>query len=90
MGGLSTNVKETQMPEGDIETFHQDYRWHNKVEGGHGVEIPPATSQDTKEDALRVGREMVRQAKVEHIIKNMDGKIAERNSYGNDPRDIKG
>jgi hypothetical protein len=28
--------------------------------------------------------------KVEHIVRRMDGMIGERNSYGNDPRDIPG
>jgi hypothetical protein len=75
------------MPEGDIETYYQDGKWHNRVEGG----LPSdPTAHDKKEDAVRVGREMARQAKVEHIIRNRDGKIAQRNTYGNDPRNIRG
>jgi hypothetical protein len=33
---------------------------------------------------------MARARKVEHIIKNKDGSIGARNSYGNDPRSIRG
>ncbi|MDN3935646.1 FadR/GntR family transcriptional regulator [Arthrobacter sp. YD4] len=31
-----------------------------------------------------------RTSKVEHIIKNQDGEISEKNSYGNDPRNVPG
>lgn len=37
-----------------------------------------------------MGRAAAVEDKVEHIIKNMDGTIAERNSYGNDPRNVPG
>jgi hypothetical protein len=33
---------------------------------------------------------MAMSRKVEHIICKMDGTIGERNSYGNDPRNIPG
>jgi len=39
---------------------------------------------------VSVGREMAREAKVEHIIKNKNGRISERNTYGHDPRNIPG
>ena len=41
-------------------------------------------------EAVEAGREEARRAKREHIIKNENGQIAERNSYGNDPRDVQG
>jgi hypothetical protein len=75
------------MPQGDIETVHHDGKWHNKVEGEAGSS---ATSHDTKDEAVRAGRDMARRAKVEHIIKKKDGTIAERNTYGADPRHIQG
>lgn len=74
------------MPAGDIETFHQDGAWHNRVEGGETYD----DQFPTKADAVTVGRDLARERKVEHIIKNEDGRIAERNSYGNDPRDVRG
>jgi hypothetical protein len=36
------------------------------------------------------GSDLARAAKVEHIIRNLDGTIGERNSYGHDPRNIPG
>jgi hypothetical protein len=74
------------VPHGDIETYHQDGKWRNKVEGESGSE----STHDTKEEAVSAARDMARSRKVEHIIKNMDGTIAERSSYGHDPRNIPG
>ncbi|MFZ5848916.1 MAG: DUF2188 domain-containing protein [Actinomycetota bacterium] len=71
---------------GDIETLHKDGKWYNVVEGTDQV----SEGFDTKEQAVAEGRAMAQDLKVEHIIKNLDGKIAERNSYGNDPRNIPG
>lgn len=74
------------MPNGDIETFHEDGAWHNRVEGHARVN----GDHDTKAEAVEAGRELARSLEVEHIIKNEDGQIAERYSYGNDPRTVKG
>jgi hypothetical protein len=74
------------MPYGDIETFHQDGRWRNRVEGADTL----LESHDTKAEAIVVGRHEAQQRGVEHIIKNMDGTIGDRSTYGNDPRDIPG
>ncbi len=75
------------MPTGDVETFHQDGAWHNRVTGAASNE---GGAHRTKEEAIDAGRDLARSRKVEHIIKNESGQIAERNSYGNDPRDVKG
>ena len=37
---------------------------------------------------MAAGRDEVRSRKVEHIIRNLDGTLGERDSYGNDPREI--
>ena len=74
------------MPNGDVDTFHQDGSWRNKIEGHSTIE----GMFDTKSEAVAAGRELARSLKVEHIIRNENGQIAERNSYGNDPRDVKG
>ena len=71
---------------GDIETYHEAGQWKNKVEGNSQA----SSVHDTKAEAVKQGRMMAMHAKVEHIIRNMDGTISERNSYGNDPRDIPG
>ena len=75
------------MPAGDVETYHSaEGKWHNRIEA---LEELPGV-YDRKEDAVREGRAGARQRKVEHIIRNLDGTIGERNSYGNDPRNIPG
>ena len=74
------------MPKGDVETFHEGGAWHNKVEGTGEV----LGSYPTKSVAQAAGRDEARARKVEHIIRNLDGRIGERNTYGHDPRDIPG
>jgi hypothetical protein len=74
------------MPQGDIETYSEDGVWKNKVQGSSRA----ANQHATKAEAQKKGREMARQRRVEHIIRTKDGKIGERNSYGNDPRNIPG
>lgn len=74
------------MPEGDIETFHKDDKWRNRVEGHEVLD----GDFDAKEDAVSAGREEAQTRKVEHIIRKLDGTIGERNTYGHDPRDIPG
>ena len=74
------------MPAGDIETFHVNDAWRNRAEAG---ETYPETFE-RKEDAVAAGRDLARAAKVEHIIRNLDGTIGQRNSYGHDPRNIPG
>ena len=74
------------MPKGDVETVYVDNVWTNQVEG----EGPTEHLFQTKDRAVEAGRELARERGVEHIVKNQDGTIAERHSYGNDPRDIPG
>lgn len=52
--------------------------------GGDGTTFP------TQEEAVSVGTEQAKREKVELLIHGRDGQIRERNSFGNDPRDIKG
>lgn len=44
----------------------------------------------TQEEAIRVGTERAKADKVELLIHGRDGEIRERNSFGHDPRNIKG
>ena len=74
------------MPAGDVETYHADGKWKNRIEALH--DLPG--EHDTKAEAVRVGRDEARERKVEHIIRNLDGTIGERNTYGHDPRNIPG
>ena len=74
------------MPKGDVETFHQDAKWRNRIEG----ESTLPGEYDTKDPAVSAGRDEARSRKVEHIIRNLDGTIGERNTYGHDPRNVPG
>ncbi|WP_454753540.1 DUF2188 domain-containing protein [Cupriavidus necator] len=60
-------------------------RWAVEAEGSHGRD-----TFDTQEEAVAAGTERAQQKKVELLIHGRDGRIRERNSYGNDPRDIRG
>ncbi|NLS11237.1 DUF2188 domain-containing protein [Nesterenkonia sp. MY13] len=75
------------MPRGDVETYHQDGQWHSRIEGEGSA---PFHTSETKFDEVGAGRDEARRRKVEHIIKNLDGTIGQRNSYGHDPRDVPG
>jgi hypothetical protein len=76
------------MPKGDIETYYEDGKWKNKVEGRG----PAANTGPTKAGVQAKGRDMAVERGVEHIIRNQDGKIGERNTYprSRDPRSSKG
>ena len=70
------------MPDGDVETFQANGRWHNRIEGHEMLE----GTYGTRGRALTVGREEARAREVGHIIWNFDGTFTERHSYGHDPR----
>jgi len=60
--------------------------WAVEVEGTDG-----ATSHyPSQEEAIAVGTEKAKNDKVELIIHGRDGQIRERNSFGHDPRNVKG
>jgi hypothetical protein len=79
-------MKERNMPGGAVHTVHSDGPWINEVEG----EGQEGESHSTKEEAKKAGRELAQRSQVEHMVHNEDGQIHERNSYGNDPRDVPG
>lgn len=65
---------------------HPGGGWQNKVEGNaRASNVSP-----TKAQAQARGRQMAIDRHTEHKIQNKNGKIAERNSYGNDPYPPKG
>jgi hypothetical protein len=74
------------MPQGDVETFHKDGEWFNRVEGTDEI----TEGYKTKGQAAEVGREMAKERKAEHIIRNLDGQIGNATPTANDPRDIPG
>lgn len=74
------------MAKGDINTYNEGGTWKSKVEGSSRA----AHTGGTKAEQQAVGRDMARDRKVEHTIRNLDGKIGGKNSYGNDPNPPKG
>ncbi len=74
--------------QGDVETYFEAGEWKNKVEGNDRA----SSTHGTKDEAVHKGREMAVERGVEHIIRNQDGKISERNTYPRerDPRNIPG
>lgn len=72
---------------GDIETYYEDGQWKNRREG---TDRAFSARASTKAEAVAEGRAAAQRDSVEHIIKNQDGKIAEKDSHGNDPRNSPG
>lgn len=48
------------------------------------------TVYDNQDEAIKAGTEQAQRDKVELLIHGRDGQIRERNSFGHDPRDVKG
>ena len=74
------------MAKGDISTYYEDGTWKSKVEGSSRA----AHAGGTKAQQQAIGRQMAQQRHVEHTIRNEDGTIGAKNSYGNDPYPPKG
>jgi hypothetical protein len=71
------------MANANVHTTHsnKDNNWRNISEGAS----KPSKVFPTKVAAEAAGRQIAINNHVEHIIHDENGKIAERNSYGNDP-----
>lgn len=74
------------MAKGDISTYNEGGTWKSKVEGSSRA----AHTGGTKAQQEAVGRQMAKDRAVEHTVRNVDGTIGKKNSYGNDPRKSKG
>jgi hypothetical protein len=79
VGALRREVQ--TMPRGDVEAYYEDGLWKNKIEGNERA----SNVHEVKAAAVGAARQMAMLREVEHMIRNMDGTIGERNSYGNDP-----
>lgn len=62
-------------------TPHHDGGWSVMREGDERA----SRVFDNKEEAVEFAKDLARVNMVEYIEHNRDGRIAERNSYGNDP-----
>lgn len=59
--------------------------WINELWG-----LPQPRVFRVKFAAVEVGKKLAKKHGAEHTIHNKDGKIGLKNSYGNDPRNVKG
>ena len=64
-----------------IHTVHHDGGWGNL--GSGKTRVPKL--YPTKQEAVAAGRETAIKQGAEQVIHNLDGKIGQSNSYGNDP-----
>ncbi|MDF2991479.1 MAG: hypothetical protein K0S37_1993 [Microbacterium sp.] len=74
------------MAKGDISTYNEDGQWKSKVEGSSRA----AHVGGTKAEQQATGRQMAQERGVEHTVRNLNGQIGTKNSYGNDPERYKG
>lgn len=74
------------MPGKNIHVVPVENGWAIESEGGAGGR----QLYVSQEDAIAAGTEKARQQQVELLIHGRDGQIRMRNSFGNDPRDMKG
>ena len=79
-------IRSTTLPKGDVETYFENSRWKNKVQGNTRA----SNVHETRAAAVNAGREMARKRKVGHIIKSESGTVHEHSDYGNDPRPVQG
>ncbi len=62
--------------------YNQDRNmWETKLEHKE----KPLSSSHTKQSALEKSVREAKRFEVEHVIHNKDGKISDKDSYGNDP-----
>lgn len=69
-----------------IETYFENGQWKNRPQGNRRA----SSVHGTKAEAQTAGRDMARARQTEHIVKNLDGRIGQSNSYGNDPHPPRG
>lgn len=63
-------------------TYNKDRGiWETKLEG----QKKPLASSKTKTTAQQKSIREAKKREVEHVIHNIDGKISDKDSYGNDP-----
>jgi hypothetical protein len=71
---------------GDVHVVSSDKGWRVEIEGS----ARPRSTHGTQAEAAKAARKIARKNSSELLIHGRDGKIRERNTYGKDPRQIKG
>jgi hypothetical protein len=74
------------MTKRDIHVLPGPDGWVVRREG----DTDPLAAYDTKDEAMTAGRERARADRVELVEHGRDGKIRNADSYGNDPRNVRG
>jgi hypothetical protein len=74
------------MAKKNVHTVSHAGGWANRREDSKRV----SKVFKTKAEAQAAGRKTAMRERVEHLIQSKDGAVAERNSYGNDPKRFKG
>ena len=76
------------MADQNVETFHQDGRWFNRVDGEKGATGP----FHSKAEAVAAGREHARHHKSSHVVRGEDGEVGETDDFSeqDDRRDTVG
>ncbi len=73
------------MPRGEgIHVVPRSGQWGIDGEGA------PGSTFGTQQEAIDAATQLAKQQQTELVVHGEDGQIRERNSYGNDPRSIKG
>ena len=70
----------------NIHVLYKDEKWISKEENSENN----LNSFDTKDEAIEYSRKIAKKNKVELIIHNINNKISNRDSYGNDSYPPKG
>lgn len=73
------------MPAKSVHVVPADEGWAVEIEGKSERDVHP-----TQEAAIAAGTERAKRDQVELLIHGRDGQIRERNSFGHDPRNVKG
>lgn len=68
----------------DVHVVPQASRWGLEVAG------ETRSTHDTQKEAINEGHGLAEQEQGELVIHGQDGQIREKDSHGNDPRDIPG
>jgi len=74
------------MAKKDQHVVPHEGKWAVRGEGNDRV----TSIHETQESAIESARKIAINNKSELVIHRPDGSIRDKNSYGNDPRDIKG
>ena len=79
-------IRGTTLPKGDVETYFENGRWKNKVQGHSRA----SNVHETRTAAVSAGREMARKRKVGHVINHEGDPVQEHTRDGNDPQPAHG